>query len=177
MAKKVHGDKATDFTKLTLPTAFCHMAMIWWIHSRFPGVTVTFPSPQSSPSSRAAKPFRVLVVDDNVDAAESIKSVIEDFGYVVQSCWNGRDALTTARTFLPDVLLLDLSMPGMDGFEVAQVLRRDKALSRMKIIAQTGFSDDDSKRRTATSGFDLCLSKPLSVDRLDNMLMMLRAAA
>ncbi|ESQ84423.1 hypothetical protein AEAC466_08705 [Asticcacaulis sp. AC466] len=116
-------------------------------------------------------------MDDNVDAAESIKSVIEDFGYVVQSCWSGRDALNAARTFLPDVLLLDLSMPDMDGFEVAQVLRLDKTLSRMKIIAQTGFSDDDSRRRTARSGFDLCLSKPLSVDRLDNMLMMLRAAA
>ncbi|WP_031221022.1 response regulator [Asticcacaulis benevestitus] len=123
------------------------------------------------------KPLRVLVVDDNVGAAESVCAAIEDFGDVVQSCCNGPDAVSVARVFRPNVLFLDLAMPGMDGFEVANLLRKDGTFEGLKIIAQTGFNDDEFRRRTAHSGFDLCLSKPLSLHVLDDMLMMLRAAA
>jgi len=122
----------------------------------------------------SAAPLRVLVVDDNECAAASIKSAIEDFGDEVRTCFNGLDALKLAAVFRPEVLLLDIAMPGMDGLQVAQALRGDPAFAGLKIIAQTGFGDGDVRKRTAAAGFDLHLMKPIRLQVLDDMFELLR---
>lgn len=130
--------------------------------------------PQKLPTDTSATPLRVLIVDDNESAAASIKSAIEDFGDDVRACFNGLDALRLAAIFRPEVLLLDIAMPGMDGLQVAKALRGDPAFAGLKIIAQTGFGDGELRRRTAAAGFDLHLLKPIRLQVLDDMFELLR---
>ena len=126
------------------------------------------------PSSYSTSPLRVLVVDDNEPSATSVKSAIEDLGDRVEACFNGRDALSLVHRFRPEILLLDIGMPGLGGLEVAAILRNNPAFAAMKIIAQTGAGDSDTRRRTAAAGFDLHLAKPLSFQVLADMLSLLR---
>jgi two-component system CheB/CheR fusion protein len=124
-----------------------------------------------------AEVLRVLVVDDNADSARTLAWAIELDGYEVDVCLNGPQALETARTFRPHVVLLDLGMPGMNGYEVCKALRADTMLGHIKVIAQTGWSDPAAKRRTAESGFDLHLVKPVNMTVLSDMLALLAHTA
>ncbi len=132
------------------------------------------PKPQKPQTPNPAAPLRVLIVDDNETAAASIKSAIEDFGDDVRACFNGLDALKLAAIFRPEVLLLDIAMPGIDGLQVAQTLRGDPTFAGLKIIAQTGFGDGEVRRRTASAGFDLHLLKPISLQVLEDIFTLLR---
>ena len=121
--------------------------------------------------------LRVLVVDDNEASARTLGWAIEMEGYEVEVCLKGAEAVDRARTFRPHVVLLDLGMPGMNGYEVCQALRADATLGHIKIIAQTGWSDAAAKRRTAESGFDLHLVKPVNMALLNDMLALLAQTA
>lgn len=121
--------------------------------------------------------LRVLVVDDNEASARTLGWAIEMDGYEVDVCLSGKTALDRARTFRPHVVLLDLGMPGMNGYEVCQALRADATLGHIKIIAQTGWSDAAAKRKTAESGFDLHLVKPVNMTVLFDMLALLAHTA
>ena len=121
--------------------------------------------------------LRVLVVDDNEASARTLGWAIEMEGYEVEVCLDGKKALDHAGSFRPHVVLLDLGMPGMNGYEVCQALRADATLGHIKIIAQTGWSDAAAKRRTAESGFDLHLVKPVNMTVLSDMLALLAHTA
>jgi len=121
--------------------------------------------------------LRVLVVDDNEASAKTLGWAIEMEGYEVEVCLDGRRALERARDFRPHVVLLDLGMPGMSGYEVCQALRGDAALRPVKVIAQTGWGDAAARRRTAESGFDLHLVKPVDITVLADMLALLAHTA
>ena len=118
----------------------------------------------------AANRRRVLIVDDNVDAAETLQMVVTTLGHEAETVHDGRAALDAARTKRPDLVLLDISMPGMDGFSVAREMRRDSGLRDLRVVALTGFGQQDDRRRSREAGFDDHLVKPVSAEDLRRLL-------
>lgn len=110
---------------------------------------------------------RILVVDDNIDAAESLGTMLAYSGHEVKVAHGGQEALTAAREFEPDVMILDLGMPGMDGYAVARAIRSDPRLGRTRLIALSGYGQPEDRRRTADVGFDEHLVKPVEHDTLN----------
>ena len=109
---------------------------------------------------------RVLVVDDNQDAIETLQTLLESLGATVAVAGNGREALVQFERFGPDAVLLDIGMPGMDGYEVARRIRALPAGSATPLIAVTGWGQQDDIRRCFEAGFDHHLVKPLDLDKL-----------
>jgi PAS domain S-box-containing protein len=116
------------------------------------------------PGSEA--PRRVLVVDDNVDAARTLEAVLRELGHDVAVAHDGPAALRVAREHPPEVVLLDISMPGMDGIELARRLRAQPGLDAVRFAAVTGLGQEADRRRTREAGFDVHLVKPLSPEDL-----------
>ncbi|TZF89861.1 hybrid sensor histidine kinase/response regulator [Cognatilysobacter lacus] len=121
-------------------------------------------------ASRRPSAARVLVVDDNVDAAESMGMVLDLLGLEHRVVYDGSSALDISEAFVPDVVLLDIGMPGMDGYEVARRLRRTAGGSEMRLIALTGWSQPQDRERTRAAGFDHHLSKPVDIGALQSLL-------
>jgi len=109
---------------------------------------------------------RVLVVDDNRDAADSTITILRLLGHQAECAYTGRDALETARRFPADVVLLDLAMPDMDGFETLKLLRGVPGLENVFAIAMTGYGSGDDRRRTTSAGFNAHLTKPVELGSL-----------
>jgi signal transduction histidine kinase len=110
---------------------------------------------------------RILVVDDNVDAAESLGTMLAYSGHDVRVAHGGMEALTAAREFSPNVMILDLGMPEMDGYAVARAVRSDPRFATTRLIALSGYGQPDDRRRTAELGFDEHLVKPVEHDVLN----------
>jgi CheY-like chemotaxis protein len=111
---------------------------------------------------------RILVVDDSQDSAESLALLLELHGHEVRTAFAGPAALETASAFCPDVVLLDIGLPGMDGYEVARRLRAEHGGCRL--IALTGYGRDDDRRRSREAGFDHHLVKPVDLEELTRLL-------
>ena len=114
--------------------------------------------------------LRVLVVDDNVDLAESTAMLLEMDGHTTEVLGNGLAVLETARRFLPDLVLMDLELPGLDGCSVARQLRAEPMLDHALLVALTGWGRDADKRDALDAGFDVHLTKPSSLDALRKLL-------
>jgi PAS domain S-box-containing protein len=125
---------------------------------------------QSETPAAAAPSTRVLVVDDNVDAAETLVTFLEMLGLQATSVHEGNGALAAAQRFDPDVVLLDIGLPGMDGYQVARVLRADPKVGRARLIALTGWGADTDRRRAMDAGFDHHLTKPVDLSVLEDLL-------
>lgn len=108
----------------------------------------------------ASSPLRVLVVDDNVDAAEMMAALLEMHGHRVSVAHDGHRALQMATSVAPDVALLDIGLPGMDGYTLAQRLREDAQTRHLRLIAVTGWGQDGDRARARDAGFDGHLTKP-----------------
>jgi len=113
---------------------------------------------------------RVLVVDDNRDAAESLGMILSLSGHEVSTAYSGAAALERVRDFRPDVVLMDIGMPGMDGYEVARRLRADPAVRDMVLVALTGWGQSKDKDRALAVGFDRHFTKPVDPLELDSLL-------
>jgi CheY-like chemotaxis protein len=113
---------------------------------------------------------RVLVVDDNVELAVSMAMLLEALGQKVEVATSGIEALAKAVRSRPEIVFLDLGMPGMDGFEVAAGLRKLKELEPLRIIALTAYDSAEAMRRSAEAGCDMHLVKPLDTDLLPALL-------
>jgi PAS domain S-box-containing protein len=126
----------------------------------------------AQPKAATAAPHRrrVLIVDDNVDAAETLQMVVSTMGHDAETAHDGRAALEAARSRRPDIVLLDISMPGMDGFTVARRIRSEPELRKIRVVALTGFGQQDDRRRTREAGFDDHLVKPVSREDLRRLL-------
>ena len=111
-------------------------------------------------------PRRVLVVDDNADAAAMLEMLLRSLGHETRVANDGLDAVRIAVEFRPDIVLLDIGMPGLDGFEVARRLRALKRDRPMKIVAVTGWGQEADRERTREAGFDLHLVKPVDANEL-----------
>src|SRR5690606_25465318 len=103
---------------------------------------------------------RVLVVDDNIDAATVLRMAPEWEGHAVQVVHDGGEVAQAAREFAPDVVLCDIGLPGIDGYEVARRLRADPATAGVRMIALTGYASPDDRERSRDAGFDDHLAKP-----------------
>jgi CheY-like chemotaxis protein len=113
---------------------------------------------------------RVLVVEDNPDGLETLVALLEMLGHEVAGAADGRQAVQRAAEFRPQVVLLDLGLPLMDGFEVARTLRQDPRFEDVFIAALTGWGADGDRRRTADAGFDAHLTKPVDLPALEAVL-------
>jgi PAS domain S-box-containing protein len=118
----------------------------------------------------ARNTHRVLVVDDNVDACESIAMILETFGYATRCLYDGPSVLPAAQQWPPDAIVLDIGLPGMSGLEVAAQLRQHPPFARIPLIALTGYGQDDDRRRSREAGFDLHLTKPVEPAKLLELL-------
>jgi CheY-like chemotaxis protein len=110
---------------------------------------------------------RILIADDNQDAAECLSMLLELAGHEVRVAHLGRAALAVAESFRPDVVLLDIGMPDLSGYEVAQGLRQEPWATRILLIALTGWGQDEDRRRALQAGFDHHLTKPVDSDELE----------
>jgi two-component system CheB/CheR fusion protein len=110
---------------------------------------------------------RILVVDDNMDAAESSAAVLRLNGHEVQVACDGPAALKAAEDFRPDVVLLDIGPPGMDGYKVAEQLRTVPVLADTVLIALSGYGGELHAKRCSEAGFDCHLVKPANLEQLD----------
>jgi CheY-like chemotaxis protein len=113
---------------------------------------------------------RILIVDDNADAGTSLSALLQLNGHETQTAFSSVDALSLAESFDPDIVLPDIGLPEMDGYEVARRLRRTPQGPRIHIIALTGYGQQADRDRARQAGFDGHLVKPLDFAALDRML-------
>jgi CheY-like chemotaxis protein len=117
-----------------------------------------------------ARALKILVVDDNRDGAESLAALLQLSGHEVRLAYDGEKALAIAREFVPDVAFIDLGLPLMDGFQVARLMRKERALKTAVLVALTGYGHDEDKRQCMEAGFDHHLVKPADLDALERLL-------
>ncbi len=125
------------------------------------------------PGGAVGKALRVLVVDDNVDLVTMLSGTLRHKGYSVQHAYTGTDGLRVARQWRPDIALLDIGLPGLDGYEVARRLRCDGAVAgsaRMRLIAITGYGQESDVALAHEAGFDGHMVKPCDFDDLEKMM-------
>ena len=121
------------------------------------------------------EPLDVLIVDDNVDSAQTTQWMLELIGHHSDVAHEGREAIAAAEKSHPDVILLDIGMPGMDGYEVCRTLRRSDRLKDTVIVAQTGWGQESDRARAFAAGFDHHITKPVSLDLLTKLLSDIQA--
>ncbi|HEX8013106.1 MAG TPA: MASE1 domain-containing protein [Casimicrobiaceae bacterium] len=125
-----------------------------------------------APAAQPRPPVRrrLLVVDDNRDFANTLSMLLETFGHEVRTVYDGRAAVPTATDYRPDAVLLDIGLPGMNGYEIARELKSAPALSRVTLIAFTGYGQEEDRRRVREAGFDFHLVKPVEVAELTRVI-------
>lgn len=133
-------------------------------------VEAAAPAGPRPPAAHGAAASRILVVDDLAPSAETLMTLLEMEGFEVRVAHEGQDALRIAREFRPQVVLLDIGLPGMNGFEVAHGLRSQEESKDALLIALTGYGEAESRTRSAQAGFDFHMVKPADVDLLLTML-------
>lgn len=128
------------------------------------------PAPPGKPGHGSARRCRVLLVDDNRDAADSLAVLLTLAHHEVRVAHGGQAAIAIAESFRPEVALLDIGMPEIDGYGVARVLRQAPWAASLRLIALTGRGLDDDKQRTRAAGFDHHLTKPVNPETLEELL-------
>jgi CheY-like chemotaxis protein len=128
-------------------------------------------SPAAQPPLQPFPRRRVLVVDDNRDAGEMLGELPTALGAIVTVVDSGRAALAALDSFEPEAILLDIGMPGMDGYEVARRIRASAGHHDVLLIALTGWGQEADRRRTVAAGFDHHVIKPPDVERLRQLLL------
>ena len=138
---------------------------------------LTIDAEPATPASTVLAPqsLKILVVDDNRDAAESLSMLLELKGHVVRSAYDGEHALQVAEDFRPDIVLLDLGMPKMNGYEACRRIREHAWGAQMTLIAVTGWGQEDDRRKSSDAGFDGHLVKPVEPATLEELSMHLHA--
>lgn len=127
-------------------------------------------APTGLQATPAAPDLRLLVIDDNADSASGLAMCLESQGYELQVHHTGKDGLAAAQEYLPDVILLDIGLPDMDGYQVAKQLRKLGQLTDTCIIAMTGYGGEADKSRAESAGFNHYLVKPVDFDKLQELL-------
>jgi CheY-like chemotaxis protein len=128
----------------------------------------------SATIAAAHRPLRVLIVDDNRDLAYMMSALIKKCGHDVRITYDGPTALEMAAAFKPDVLFVDIALPGMDGFCVARELRRPGVVSDSLLIAVTGYADQAHHALGMKAGFDHYVPKPVAFRTLSELLLLAR---
>jgi CheY-like chemotaxis protein len=137
----------------------------------------TYPSrkPGSTTSSgtvvkKTTVPKRVLIIEDNLDSVHTLALLVTDMGHVVEYAMNGYVGLDIALRFLPDFVLLDIGLPGLDGFEVCRRIKSKEILAHTRVIAVTGYAEDAYRARSRAVGCERHLVKPVPTRVLEELL-------
>jgi signal transduction histidine kinase len=123
-------------------------------------------APSALPDIKSLAARRVLVVDDNEDAAMMLADMLDAYGHEIRTAFDGPSALRIADEFHPEVAVLDIGLPVMDGYELAQRLRATPELAEVRLIAVTGYGQESDRRRSLEAGFQAHLAKPVQIDEL-----------
>lgn len=126
----------------------------------------------TSPQTTQLKPNirKVLIVDDNKDGAESLSALLEFSGHETQTAHSGTEALAMMEKFKPDVVFLDIGLPDMNGYEVAQEIKKNERLKDIVLVALTGWGSSEDKKKSFESGFNFHLTKPMDIDQAESIL-------
>jgi len=119
--------------------------------------------------------FKILVVDDNHDSALSLAMMLSIMGHETRTAHDGESAVTSAQSFLPDVVLLDIGLPKLNGYEVAQRIRESSWGTSMFLIAVTGWGQDEDRQRSSEVGLNVHMVKPVEPSALEKLLAELSA--
>ena len=164
---EMHGGKVTAYSagpgqgsEFTIGLALADMALCDLVHHALPQATASAPLFGQ----------RILVVDDNRDAADSLCLLLEADGAVAEIAYDGHSALTKMEKVRPHAVVLDIGMPGMDGYEVAQAIRKDRRFDGIRLIALTGWGQQADRLRSQNSGLDFHLTKPVDYPALQKLL-------
>ncbi|HEV7735715.1 MAG TPA: PAS domain S-box protein [Candidatus Binatia bacterium] len=133
-------------------------------------------APAKAPLAPGGTPIRILIVEDNPDAAESLRMLFELGGHDVRVANDAQRALAIVDDFAPQIAFLDVGLPGMDGYELAMRLRNHRSCARSLLVALTGYGRDDDKRRAIAAGFDHHQTKPVDFEAIDRLLAAVSAA-
>ncbi len=149
-------DRGSEFT-VTLPVAD-------------PPVAVDVPAaiPRAAPPLAAGR--RVLVIDDNRDAAETMAMLLELSGYETRAAFEGHSALAMALDFRPELIFVDIGLPGMNGYQIAETLRAHPSTAGSRLVALTGWGTADDRKKSKSAGFDAHLTKPVEPGQIDEIL-------
>jgi signal transduction histidine kinase len=139
------------------------------------GTEPPFASPSVDTQPVPTRRLKVLVVDDGVEVAQTVGWMLEEIGHDYFLVHDGREALQAAKDFGAEVVLLDIGLPGMDGYAVCRAFRRDELFKNTPIIAQTGWGQDRDKSLASEAGFDHHLVKPVALEDLERLLASLAA--
>jgi len=127
------------------------------------------------PATEITKPtsagLRVLIVDDNVDAAMALELLLQENGHRVRVAHTGPTGLAAAVEFRPDVVLLDIGLPELDGWKVAKRIRKESALHEIMLVAMTGYGQNSDRQRSRKAGFDHHFVKPVDFRKLQKILV------
>jgi CheY-like chemotaxis protein len=129
----------------------------------------------SSSMKTAPQRFRILVVDDNHDSALSLAMMLSIMGHETRTAHDGESAVTTAESFLPEVVLLDIGLPKLNGYEVAQRIRENSWGKSMFLIAVTGWGQEEDRQRSSEVGLNVHMVKPVEPAALERLLSELRS--
>jgi two-component system OmpR family response regulator len=127
---------------------------------------------ESPPTSQFK--LRVLIVDDNHDAADSLALLAGLWGHETRTVYSGSDVLEAARSFRPDCLVLDIGLPGQDGYALARRIRQDADLNRVRLIALSAYGGEGYEQQIREAGFDHSLTKPADPNEVERLLQMLQ---
>ena len=142
---------------------------------RLPVTTTDTPASQSSETAsglRTVRCLRVLVVDDNTDTVDSFSKLLKASGHNVRTAYDGPAAVQAALDYQPDIALLDIGLPGLDGYQVAKRIRQEPALKNIVLVALTGYGQDSDRQASSQAGFDHHLVKPARLEQLTQILAM-----
>lgn len=120
--------------------------------------------------NRTINPKRVLVVEDNIDSARSLAALVQEMGHRTEYAINGYAGLALLRVFRPEVILLDLGLPGMSGFEFCARVKSDEHTKDIRVLVLTAYGDEEHRARTKALGCELHLVKPIPPDVLEELL-------
>lgn len=141
------------------------------IELRVPAVEAgSAPARATEPTAAAARRRRVLIVEDNADARESLQVLLRLAGHEVEAAEDGPSGLKKVETFRPDVALIDLGLPGMDGYDLVRALRKLPQTQATRFIALTAYGQTADRRRALAAGFDVHLTKPVDPESLQRLL-------
>ena len=131
----------------------------------------SFPAVRGGPPPKKTKnPKRVLIVEDDLDAARIMFLLLEEMGHHANYAINGYVAFDIAKSFRPEVVLLDLGLPGPNGFDVCERLKADAYLKDVRVIVITGYSNEEFRLRSQQAGCELHLVKPVAVSVIEQLL-------
>ncbi|MEI7460370.1 MAG: response regulator [Pirellula sp.] len=136
--------------------------------------TYTRSASQDGDKARSISDLRILVVDDNRDAAESLAMLLTAMGNIVHTAHDGEEAVAAAGNFRPDVVLCDIGLPKLNGFEACRRMKEQAWDKKMILIAVTGWGQDEDRRKSSEAGFDYHMVKPVDLNNLSNLLLGVR---